>query len=53
MTWREALIARVLLIIARMVCDDPELRSNLRDLSTHIAVNHDKERPLPDALTAA
>ena len=36
MTWREQLIARILLIIARMVADDDDLQDVLRHLSNSI-----------------
>ena len=36
MTWREKLIARILLIIARMVADDPMIAADLKNLSNHI-----------------
>lgn len=39
MTWREKTIARILLLIARMLCDDPELQTDLKNLSTHIHVS--------------
>ena len=44
MTWREQLIIRILLLIARMVADDRELASDLKHLATHIGVNAPKAR---------
>lgn len=38
MTWREQLLCRILLIIARMVADDPAIAADLKTLSTHIGV---------------
>lgn len=43
MTWREQLIARILLLVARMVADDPELADALKHLSNHIGI-HAPER---------
>lgn len=42
MNWREVLIARILLIVARMVADDPVIAKEIADLSTHISVNGPK-----------
>ena len=42
MTWREQLVARILLIIARMVAGDAALQAELRNLSNHIGANGEK-----------
>ena len=42
MTWREQLVIRILLIIARMAADDPVIREDLKHLHNHIHVH--KER---------
>lgn len=42
MTWREQLVARILLLVARMVCDDPALDAEIKTLATHIGVHGDK-----------
>lgn len=42
MTWREQFIARILLIIARMVADDPVLRDDLKNLANHASVHAPK-----------
>lgn len=43
MTFREKLICRILLIIARMVADDPVIDTELKHLASHINVTA-KER---------
>lgn len=43
MTWREKLVARILLIVAAMVADDPGLAAEIKNLSTHIQVNAKEE----------
>ena len=40
MTWREALIARILLIVARMVADDPMVAQALANLQNHIQAGY-------------
>lgn len=42
MNWRELLIAKILLIIARMVADDPAIATELKNLSTHINMHTSK-----------
>ena len=42
MTWREQLVVRILVIIARMVSDDPVIREELKHLGTHVQVNAPK-----------
>ena len=42
MTWREQLIARILLLIARMVAEDPAVADALRHLGNHIAATAPK-----------
>jgi hypothetical protein len=39
MTWREKLVARILLLVARLVCDDPAIRDEIKHLSNHIGVH--------------
>lgn len=43
MTWREIIIARILLVLARMVADDATVRNELKNLSTHIQVEGRKQ----------
>lgn len=43
MTWREKLICHILLIIARMVADDPVVRDEVKYLSNHISVSKDDD----------
>lgn len=38
MTWREQMIARILLILAEMFADDPALEKELKNLRTTIQV---------------
>lgn len=48
MTWREKVVARILLLVAQMLCDDPLLRDAVKHLSNHISVNapeHEIEVP--------
>lgn len=42
MTWQQQLIAKILLLVARMVCDEPVLREEMKHLSNHISVNAPK-----------
>jgi hypothetical protein len=42
-TWREHLIVRILLIIARMVAPSDALSAELKTLATHISVHVPKE----------
>lgn len=42
MTWREVLITRILLLIARMVADDDVLKDELRHLSNHITTHRER-----------
>lgn len=37
-TWREALIARILLLLAQMFADDETLAGDLKNLSNHITI---------------
>lgn len=39
MTWREKTIARILLILAMLLSEDPQLRRELQGLGNHIAAN--------------
>jgi len=39
MTWREKTIARLLLLIARMLCEDSEIAAELKYLSAHISTS--------------
>lgn len=39
MTWREMTIAKILLIVAVIVSNDPEVREQIRNLSNHITVH--------------
>lgn len=49
MTWREKLVARLLLLVARMVCDDPAIRQEIQTIATHINV----KAPEPELVAAA
>lgn len=42
MSWREQLVARLILLVARLVCDDPTIANELRTISTHVCVNAPK-----------
>ena len=42
MTWREKTVAKILLIVARMLADDPRVESEIKNLATDIAVNAPK-----------
>lgn len=42
MTWKQATISRILLIIARMLAEDPDLCADLRHLSNHINFKADQ-----------
>lgn len=42
MTFKEQTIARILLIIARMLSDDPALSKEISELKTHIQVHGTK-----------
>jgi hypothetical protein len=37
-TWREKTVIRILLIIASMLVDDPEIKREISHLGSHIAV---------------
>lgn len=45
MTWREKTIATILLLIARMLADDPAIAADLKTLATHISVYGPKNDP--------
>lgn len=38
MTWKEKTIVRILLLVARMLAEDSELREELQNLANHISV---------------
>ncbi len=42
MTFKEKAIIRILLVIAKLLCEDDSLRRDIEQLSTHISV-HAKE----------
>ena len=46
MTWREKVLVKVLLIVARIFADDPEIALEVKNLSTHISV-HAPEQEVP------
>ena len=46
MTWREQIVVRILLLVARIVADEP-LRSEINALANHIAVNAPKPEGEP------
>lgn len=48
MTWREKTVVAILLIVARMLTDDPAIRAEVKNLATNVAVN----APHPDQLAA-
>lgn len=39
MSWREKLVARILLVIALLVADDPVVRREVQNLANHIGVH--------------
>ena len=39
MNWREKTVARILLIVARLLADDPVIQKEIQNLSTHISVH--------------
>lgn len=43
MTWKQKLIAQILLLVARMVADDTWLTEELKKLATHISVSKDQQ----------
>jgi hypothetical protein len=43
MTWREQLVVRILLLIARMVTDDDVVSAELKALSNHVSVEGPKQ----------
>lgn len=43
MTWREKVVAHILLLLARMLTEDPAIADELKKLSAHISVNAPKE----------
>ena len=45
MTWKEKVIAKILLILARMLAENSDLKGELNTLATHIAVSEAKEKP--------
>ena len=46
MTWKEKVIAKILLILARMLAaENSDLKGELNTLATHIAVSEAKENP--------
>lgn len=48
MTWREKTLARILLLLARMLADEPELKADLKHLANHIHVSPDDSMPRKD-----
>lgn len=51
MTWREQMLARILLILAKIVTDDPQIADDLKHLGNKISVDGTRERE--KALAAA
>jgi hypothetical protein len=49
MTWREQMLVRILLIVARVFADDPEISAQVKNLATAIQVDgtRERERALP------
>lgn len=43
MTWREKLVARILLLVAQMVADDPAVRQEIKHLAAHVGVHAPEE----------
>ncbi len=39
MNWKDTTIASILLLICRMITDDPALRENLKNLANHLSYN--------------
>jgi hypothetical protein len=44
MTWREQILTRILLIVAKMLTDDPEIAQDVKNLATSIQVDAPRER---------
>lgn len=42
MTWREKFVVHVLLLVARMLADDPVFATEIKNLSNNIAVHAPK-----------
>lgn len=43
MTWRDEFVAKILLLVARMFCDDPALAQDIKNLSNAVgAAKYDK-----------
>ena len=51
MSWREGIVIRILLMVARMFADDLQLRQDIQALANHISVEGKRERE--KALAAA
>lgn len=49
MTWREQLIVRILLIVARMVADDSVLDAEIKTLANHVSVEAHRNAPKSEA----
>ena len=43
MTFREQMVVRILLLVARIFAEDPTLQTEIKQLATHISVNAPKE----------
>lgn len=44
MTWREQIVVRILLMVARIFSDDPQLSADIKDLSNSIQIDGTRER---------
>jgi len=51
MTWRDQMLAKVLLILAKLFVDDPQIAEDLKHLGNRISVDGTRERE--KALAAA
>lgn len=39
MTWREKTVVKILLLVARMLCEDPAIEAEVKHLANHISVH--------------
>lgn len=44
MTWREQIVVRILLLVARMFSDDPQLSDDIKALSNSVQIDGTRER---------
>lgn len=49
MSWREIVVARILLLVARMCCDDPALQQEIKHLASHVQLYGEKHAPAAES----